>query len=450
MGQPTQQTRFACDGGILTVATPRAEMRLRWGPRPLAEQRLAGGHWHAFIPTFRLLAPADDMRGASDPAVARKHAALLAFRESIPEELAAPVEPFRSHQWPLLCLLQASKPARDLVAGNPVLAFAVAANHEVRRTPSAVAADHAVRHCHQRQREIARWLGYPESEAMVRLFRKVPLDLAGPTLLRRLCGAAASPEGLRMLGHLPELNMGVLHLLGQKALASLVTWQLVRDVAASPDERETALTGDVLVDAMGMLGEMLAIGSPSPFNSVRQVAAFREAVLREYQRRADHTPAERLRVRGHNVGWVQLPRPAPIQPARPAPRAPRARGAPRPAVPPRISAARSSGPLPSAFPAPPFPDTEHIRALRSTAELANEGIAQHNCVGRPGLYAPHVRAGQCYIYKVLAPERATLSLVRRTSDAWTIGELKAAYNTVAKGETWRAVRQWLDGHQVSL
>jgi hypothetical protein len=410
-------------------------MRLQWQPQPLAEQRIPGGRWHRFIPEFRLLAPADATQGALDPAVAVKYEALLAFRARIPADLASTAEPFRSHQWPLLQLLSDSKGACDLARSNPVLAFAVASNHEIRMTPLAVAPDQAMRHCNQKQREIARWLGFPDSEAMVRVFRKVPLDLASPTLLRLLRNAAATSEGLKMLGRIPRVNMGIIHLLGQPTLAKLVTWPLIQEVAASPDEHETASTGDALIDALAMLGEMLALGTPAPFNSIRQVVTFRETVLREYQQYDRHDRYLRLKARGHAVTWVELPRTA-------LPQAPRRPDVRRPKSVPR----KTTDP----FPQPPLPGTETIHPLQTPAELIEEGHLQRNCIGNRVTYEPHIYQHRCYVYKVLAPERATLSLIRCGAEAWSIGELKSAGNCAVGPATWRVVRDWLDGNQVSL
>lgn len=102
------------------------------------------------------------------------------------------------------------------------------------------------------------------------------------------------------------------------------------------------------------------------------------------------------------------------------------------------------------FPPPPFPGTDTIRPLCTPVELINESIAQRNCVGNRVTYEPHIRKGRCYIYKVVAPERATLSIIRRTGESWSIGELKAAGNHPVGLGMLRVVRDWLDGHQVSL
>jgi hypothetical protein len=101
------------------------------------------------------------------------------------------------------------------------------------------------------------------------------------------------------------------------------------------------------------------------------------------------------------------------------------------------------GPLPE----PPIEGTETIIPLRRGEELRDEGIEQHNCVGG---FAGGVRAGRTYIYKIIAPERATLSIVQGSSGEWIISQLNATCNSPVKSETWQAVREWLSQTQVGI
>ena len=79
------------------------------------------------------------------------------------------------------------------------------------------------------------------------------------------------------------------------------------------------------------------------------------------------------------------------------------------------------------------------------AGLVDEGEAQGNCVAS---YAPRVRDGRTFIYRVLHPERATLSLVRTSPfTEWKIGELEGRYNTDTSQETEDFVQAWLDRHR---
>ena len=75
----------------------------------------------------------------------------------------------------------------------------------------------------------------------------------------------------------------------------------------------------------------------------------------------------------------------------------------------------------------------------SAKDLAEEGWQQRNCVAA---YASRVRRGCCYIYRVLAPERATLALFLR-KDGWRLGELEARSNRDVSQDTELLVKAWL-------
>ena len=97
------------------------------------------------------------------------------------------------------------------------------------------------------------------------------------------------------------------------------------------------------------------------------------------------------------------------------------------------------------FPQPPLPGTAEIVPLTTTVELVQEGIDQHNCVGG---YTEWVQKGNGYIYRVMAPERATLSINNGADDCWRIDQLQLACNQPASPETYEAVMKWL--YQFSL
>jgi len=89
-----------------------------------------------------------------------------------------------------------------------------------------------------------------------------------------------------------------------------------------------------------------------------------------------------------------------------------------------------------------------IEPITSAAELVNEGEAQRNCVAS---YANRVHSGSTFIYRVLHPQRATLSVVRGKSfDQWEVGELEARFNTDVSDETEDFVQAWLNRHHAVL
>ena len=74
-------------------------------------------------------------------------------------------------------------------------------------------------------------------------------------------------------------------------------------------------------------------------------------------------------------------------------------------------------PLPKTFPPPPLGEIPTIQPILDEAGLIEEGKQQSNCVG---FYGDRVRSGSVLIYRVLAPERATLSLVMGQGGQWVI------------------------------
>jgi hypothetical protein len=58
--------------------------------------------------------------------------------------------------------------------------------------------------------------------------------------------------------------------------------------------------------------------------------------------------------------------------------------------------------------------------------------------------------GATYIYRITAPERATLAIIRSSDGCWYRSELKARRNASVYAETARAVDIWLASHRVSV
>ncbi len=93
------------------------------------------------------------------------------------------------------------------------------------------------------------------------------------------------------------------------------------------------------------------------------------------------------------------------------------------------------------FPPPPIPGHATIVPLTAPAMLLEEGREQENCVAA---YAKRVAVGNGFIYRVLAPERATLQIVQNRR-GWRIGELSGPRNEPVSEATRIAVQHWLSG-----
>ena len=98
----------------------------------------------------------------------------------------------------------------------------------------------------------------------------------------------------------------------------------------------------------------------------------------------------------------------------------------------------------SRFRSPPIPGTEWIIPITTSEDLALEGVRQRNCVAA---YRGDVFWGTMLIYRVLWPQRATLSLRRDTRGFWQIDELLLKANRRVSHATHRAVEDWLEHHR---
>jgi hypothetical protein len=76
-----------------------------------------------------------------------------------------------------------------------------------------------------------------------------------------------------------------------------------------------------------------------------------------------------------------------------------------------------------------------------------ESREQVNCVRT---YAYRVAEGLVYIYRVLAPERATLSIMKRPDGSWRRSELAGYKNSIVRKETIRIIDTWLAAHRISI
>jgi hypothetical protein len=405
---------FTLEGGELHIRLGDWLVCIRGWPEPSARYRRKSAPWKNFRPEFRLLKPGSDSlgdeaaRGRSSADL--KLAAFRMFRSEFPDEIAAAVERFQSHQFNMLDLLSKEQAALDLAASNPPLFYCLSNNDQFRKLLAESPAAAAGKHVPQRQRQILEWLGFPTSESMVRIFRKILPESVAPHDIRVLCQSVQSdPEVGKLLVHLPVIHAGVLGLVGNLKLLAAISPRLVTRVAESDEERIHSRTADLLVDSLYLLRSAGIRWKVPRFESIQAVREFQERVAAE---------------------WLRITT------------------APPPAPPPRRQDKRPKpAPRPQSFPPPPIPGTEEIVPLSSESALRAEGKAQHNCIGS---YVSKVRRGGIYIYKVLAPERATLSIFRGADGCWHRGEIGLLKNRGrASTETRAAVDQWLYRHSIS-
>ena len=91
------------------------------------------------------------------------------------------------------------------------------------------------------------------------------------------------------------------------------------------------------------------------------------------------------------------------------------------------------------FPPPPFEGTDAIHPITTYEDLRAEGRLMHHCVS---IYNMKIEKGECYIYRILQPERATIELRFRGQQV-RLGQVCLAYNARPAPETMDVINTWL-------
>lgn len=410
---PPDLPQFEWKDGILHINALLSRMRIRWQPAPLAEELLPGRKWLPFHPELRLFRPPGIQPPETPDAIA-KQAAFDALRAQIPANLVQHVEPFASHQWSLLLLLAEQPRSIDLATSNPVLAYCLANNDLFRHTLPEVAAEQAVWYCHRKQRTILKWLGFPDTEAMARIMRKIQPDSVDPA---RLCHFRAAvteePSIVDRLCHAKQINGNMLEFLINSRLRDLATPRLLKSLETLVETPGTESPADRLFNALDMLKRFDPRRQVRPFTTMEQLVKFSTDIDGEYQAHMERCRLEAIeRERQRGVRGRRLKK-LKAQP----------------------------------FQDPPIPGTLDIIPLQTPEALLIEGIHQDNCVGS---FDKVVRSGKQYIYKVLRPERATLAIKQGLGGHWDCSQLLGARNHPVKAATHRAIAAWLAQHSISV
>lgn len=419
-----EHVQFSFSDGVLHIPSRLARMRLQWQPRPLAEELLPGHKkWRPFWPEFRLLAPIEKRSSAEHAhfnksfreMIDSNNAALAAFRSEVPQDIVAAVERFPSHQWSLMVLLADQPLAMDLARDNPVVLYALANSYEFRKTSPDVSAQQVRGHSFTKQRSILKWLGFPDTEAVVRLLRKIEPAGVSPSVLRCFRNVLnGHPDMIKRLSHLPKINRQILVMLVNVRTLELSTPKLLKELAGLDEMQDGGMVyADIVLNALQICADICPSSRRRAFESIAQITRFRVGVdamymafFAEQERRKEVAERRRRQREERREEAKKLRR--------------------------RKACTR--------FPDPPIPGTDHICPITTPAELVEEGRCQQHCVGG---YIPQIRGGMIYVYKVTAPERATLAIVCDPDGCWRRSELALASNQRVGHETTRMVDMWL-------
>lgn len=399
---------FRFKEGKLYIFTEGGVMLLESWPVLRALRKSDDKPWEEFAPAFRVVQPYRPRKVKPSPQLelnlgpaaaprpensiaAQRRRAFDQFRFSLPKPVAARAEKFQSRQWALLRLFHARQETLEFAGQNPALCFALGNFRSFASMPP-LSIDAAVKISACRQREIAGWLGFPPTDAAARTLAKLAPESASVELMQPLRNALKDPAVAKALAHLPRLNAGVLAVVLDTRLLAASTPKLLSEIADDGTEKYRAATADLIHDTLRMFFQVHPTRGTPQFQSLARLREVHDTVSVEYLRRE--------------------------QPA--------------------LRAFR--------FPKPPLRGTPEIVPICTHEELAREGREQNNCVAT---YAERIQSRHTFIYRVLKPERATLSIVRRADGDWAISELKRRSNAPVQPVTRQCVESWLEDFAIS-
>jgi hypothetical protein len=394
------------DGRLLVFEPERITLVRVW-PEPEAAEKIRDGRWRPIHPEFRLVRP---YRRRAEKKVPPRRQQLLplalppeqptrgeladqkrrafdALRFSLPPKFAAAIERFESGQFAMLRVYARTPEFLDLLVSNPALAFVLADDLGRRH-----ARPDEQRILCSKQAALVAQAAFPAGAKVARTLRKVVPESINAGSMLQLREALRDTAAAARLGHLRKINAGVLKLLGSDRLRAVSAPALLEEVAQSAREKYQPATGHLLEDVLAFEEELRGGVRRLRFDSVQRVRRAHDALAAEY------------------------------------------------------IAINERGILDCRFPPPPIRGTETIVPLTEPRALIVEGVRQKNCVAS---YAHSVARGDTFIYRVLAPERATLAIRPAEGGAWYVSELLAACNEDVSAATARAVRRWLEERCVS-
>lgn len=314
-------------------------------------------------------------------AVAYERELVRHYFGDVPWEIRKAIAPFEDRHWHLLVMAARCPGSLDLITSNPALAYCLASCWAFGPYPSKYATRTMRRLIGARRRSICGALGFPECESSVSVLSKIPASACCVSWFLTIRDLLKDPDWRKPLLHLPSLNLAVMQFLCNKALRRRATPRLLHELAGIDSPAMAWSASDLL-----RMQRQLRTEGVERFHSVQQF------------------------LRWHNELEEQInhPKEADIQ---------------------HLS-----------FPKPPIPGNENVIPLEVPDSLIEEANVQCNCVTD---YATRIASGRLYLYRVLNPERATLSIKPNEQGSWQIGELLAAGNEPVSAETRQAVERWI-------
>ncbi|MBM7454636.1 hypothetical protein HNR62_000465 [Oceanisphaera litoralis] len=311
------------------------------------------------------------------------------FVGEIPAPVREAVQPFYYQQTRLLQWLTRSPHARELFSHSPNLCWLLIVGSGEEEWPNA-RVDELLR---QSRRQILKALTGSGSKALVRLLGKVQLCKADLKEYRLICQALAQPEQLQPLSTWAEIPVNLL--LVATDFPQLIQGRLIRPMV---------LTRDLTPEAMRARIRRYGRYWQDALNVARLLGMTDARIALE--RCEDPQALKAL----HDRWTDRLNRQRFI------------------AVHGKVE-----------FPPPPVPGNAHIHPILTMEDLQEEGRLMRHCVAS---YAHNIISGECYIYRIMQPQRATIEVAFQNGEP-VIRQVSLARNQKPDEQTWAAIRHWL-------
>jgi hypothetical protein len=387
---------FSPDTGRLELdMRPHADCRLRFAPwgETLAVQRFQEGVWVAEPedPCIPFLSAAR-RRPADDP--------VRRFIASIPAGMLESGERCGQFELTALRLLRRHQAARDLAAASPNVFWLVAARAAALQPEPAALAEVLG----QRKHQVLSWaVGFDARPTQVKFVEKIALPVRGENELALVTDAVSSPAVARHFRHHTRVSSRILQVAMRhhRMRPEVFAAHFYGDATRSEDTLVVEETVRIARDTL-RLGRLLQI--PSFTRMVTSVRTVEDL----------HTLHDRWTARA-NAGRDE----ATIQ-----------------------ELLEKHGHV--RFPEPPVAGTEGIVSIRTIEQLLTEGREMGHCVSS---YAWKCIDGESFIYKIVAPERATLEL-RMVGRRPQVVQLRSQGNAAPSEACWLAVHAWLHPRKI--
>lgn len=301
------------------------------------------------------------------------------YFDAIPDDVRNELLRYWNRRWHLLCLFARCPGALDLSRSSPALCYALASNWVFHKPAVRLPMRAARSLIAKKQKHILGWLGFPATETARRIMAKLEPRVLEIKFMLRFRRVFENAELVKWLSHLERINFSVAEMVTTRRFLPFVTPRLLWEAS-----REEEIAGQRNRSASRMLADTLSLSVRAPaafcperFSSLRQLEAVHDDLSRQEERQWER---ERL--------------------------------------------TRQNEP-PTSFPYPPYAGTENIQPILTPDDLHAEGREMGHCVG---VYDERVARGQCFIYRVTSPVRATMEIFLPARNRWSPGQLLQARN----------------------